>query len=111
MLTEVAAKLDAAMAASQGKPVAHRSILDPMLQDGSLRLSARHELQVKDPGPLVAALSIPFGPNGRRHPTSASRSRAVLLRCPLALLVRSRLGRLFAQGGGGFRRRRDGFVQ
>ncbi len=59
MLAEVAAKLDAAMVASQGKPVALRSILDPMLQDGSLRLSGRHELQVKDPSHLVAASSIP----------------------------------------------------
>jgi hypothetical protein len=59
MLAGVAAKLDAAMAASQGKPVAVRSILDPMLQDGSLRLSARHELQVKDASHLVAASSIP----------------------------------------------------
>jgi hypothetical protein len=30
-----------------------------MLQDGSLRLSARHELHVKDPSHLVAASSIP----------------------------------------------------
>ncbi len=59
MLADVAAKLDAAMAGAQGRPVALGSILDPMFADGSLRISARHELPVGNRWPVVPVTQIP----------------------------------------------------
>jgi len=54
---------------------------------------------------------IPFGPSGRRHCISASRSCALFLRFAPGFQVFSRFGPLYAQGGVGFRRRWEDFVQ
>jgi len=59
MLADVAAKLDAAMAGAQGRPVALGSILDPMFADGSLRISARHEFPMSNRWQVVRVTQIP----------------------------------------------------
>lgn len=60
MLPEVAAKLNAAMnASSQGMTVALHSILDPLLDQGLLRISSRRDIPGRDPSHVIAASSVP----------------------------------------------------
>jgi len=59
MLPALAAKLDAAMAGAQNTPVALGSILDPMFADGSLRISARHELPQNNRWPVIPVTHVP----------------------------------------------------
>jgi hypothetical protein len=59
MLADLAAKLDAAMAGAQGRPVALGPILNPLFEDGSLRISSRHEFRASDPRHVVPVTSIP----------------------------------------------------
>lgn len=59
ILADLAAKLDGAMAAARSKPDAVSAILDPLLEDGALRISSRQELRFKDPNHAVLPSSIP----------------------------------------------------